>query len=119
IYLFSGAFGGACGLVAALAFGPLPCRVHVATGEHAHALGRLLLTFVVFWAYIAFAQYLLVWIADVPREVPWVQRRTSGAWGFAAAALATAHFALPFGALLSRRLKRRVVWIAALGAWLV
>jgi hypothetical protein len=119
IYLFAGGFGAASGLVALLVFGPFASRVVDATNDHAHALGRILLTFVIFWTYIAFSQYLLIWIADLPDEIPWVMVRTTGAWGAVAVTLAAVHFVLPFGALLSRALKRRPRWISILGAWLL
>jgi hypothetical protein len=119
IYLFSGGFGAACGLVSTLALGDLSSHVHATTPQHGHALGRLLLTFVIFWTYIAFAQFLLMWIADVPREVPWIARRTEGPWASFAIALTLTHFVLPFGALLSRDIKLRPRWVAGLGGWLV
>ncbi len=34
-----------------------------------YALGRLLLAFTIFWAYAAFFQLLLIWIANRPEEV--------------------------------------------------
>jgi hypothetical protein len=118
IYLFGGGFGGAVGLLCFVAFGPLPSRVEAATREHSHALGRILLTFVIFWAYIAFSQFLLVWIADLPNEVGWVKLRTTGSWGRVAALLGLVHFLLPFFLLLSRGLKRRPRALAWMGAWL-
>jgi hypothetical protein len=119
IYLFAGGFGAASGLLAVLAFGPVASRVRVATPEHAHALGRVLLTFVIFWAYIGFTQYMLVWLADLPDELPWVKLRTAGPWGTVALTLAVGHFVLPFGILLSRDLKRRPLVLSVIGAWLV
>jgi hypothetical protein len=118
IYLFGGGFGGAVGLLCFVAFGPLPSRVEAATREHSHALGRIMLTFVIFWAYIAFAQFLLVWIADLPNEVGWVKLRTTGSWGGVATLLAFVHFVLPFPILLSRGLRRRPRALAWMGAWL-
>ena len=118
IYLFGGGFGGAVGLLCFVAFGPLPSRVEAATREHSHALGRILLTFVIFWAYIAFSQFLLVWIADLPNEVGWVKLRTTGSWGRVAALLGLVHFLLPFFLLLSRGLKRWPRALAWMGAWL-
>jgi hypothetical protein len=119
IYLFGGGFGAAVGLLCFVAFGPLPSRVERATREHSHALGRILLTFVIFWAYIAFCQYLLVWIADLPGEVGWVKLRTTGSWGGLATALVALHFVLPFFLLLSRDLKRRPRVLAWMGIWLL
>ena len=41
------------------------------TVEHLHDLGKLLFGFVVFWTYIAFAQYFLIWCANFPEESRW------------------------------------------------
>ena len=90
-----------------------------ATAEHGHALGRILLTFVIFWAYIAFCQYLLIWIADIPREIQWVAVRTAEGWGAVAIALIVGHFALPFLALLPKETKRRAASLAAMGMWML
>jgi hypothetical protein len=119
VYLFGGGFGAAVGLLCFVSFGPLASRIPRATADQSHAMGRLLLTFVIFWAYIAFCQYLLVWIADLPDEVGWVKLRTTGSWGTLAVVLMGAHFVLPFFALLSREVKRRPGVVAWMGAWLV
>jgi hypothetical protein len=118
LYLFAGGFCGAVGLLCFIAFGPLPSRVEVATPEHSHALGRVLLTFVIFWTYIAFSHFLLVWIADLPNEVGWVKLRTTGSWGTIAVFIAAVHFVIPFFLLLSRGLKRRPRALAWMGLWL-
>jgi hypothetical protein len=119
VYVFAGGFGGAVGLLCFVAFGRLACRIEGATPEHSHALGRILLTFVIFWMYIAFAQFLLIWIADLPNEVGWIKVRTTGSWGAFAVVLASMHFVLPFFILLSRELKRRPHLLAWMGAWLL
>jgi hypothetical protein len=118
IYLFGGSFGAAVGLLCFVAFGPLASRIEAATAEHSHALGRILLTFVIFWTYIAFAQFFLVWIADLPDEVGWVKLRTTESWGSFAVLLVAIHFVIPFFVLLSRELKRRPRGLAWMGLWL-
>ncbi len=119
IYLFGGGFGAAVGLLCFVSFGLTGSRIREATADLSHAMGRLLLTFVIFWAYIAFSQYLLIWIADLPDEVGWVRLRTTGTWGELAVSIAAVHFFLPFFALLSRDVKRRPRVVAWMGAWLV
>jgi hypothetical protein len=121
VYVFAGAFAGAIGataFVAWLAFraGVLPSEVH---GDHFHALGRVLLVTVIFWAYIALCQFLLVWIADLGRESSFYADRGYGSWGWASAALFFLHFAVPFLLLLSRPLKRSPLSLAVVGGWLV
>ena len=40
------------------------------TIEHYHDFGKLLFAFIVFWAYIAFSQYMLIWYAQSSRKRP-------------------------------------------------
>src|SRR5262249_55361382 len=68
---------------------------------HYHSMGKLLLAFVCFWAYMAFSQYMLVWIANLPEELPWYLLRAKGPWQPVGAFLALGHFGLPFLVLLS------------------
>jgi hypothetical protein len=83
-----------------------------------HDLGNLLLTFVIFWAYIAFSQLLIVWSGNLSDENPWYLRRFAGGWQWWGVALVAAHFFIPFFLLLSRDIKSRSPWLAKV-AWLV
>ena len=40
----------------------------VLLGIYFHDLGKLLFAFTVFWAYIAFSQFMLIWYANIPEE---------------------------------------------------
>ena len=68
--------------------------------KHDHDLGKLMLAFVMFWAYVSFSQYLIIWAGNLPEEIPWYLRRLQGGWGWVGAALVLLHFALPFFMLL-------------------
>lgn len=74
--------------------------------SHFHDLGKLLLAFVMIWAYFSFSQFLLIWYANIPEETPWYLRRFQHGWQWVGLALVILHFALPFVLLLSRDLKR-------------
>ncbi len=87
--------------------------------EHFHALGKFLLAFTAFWAYIAFSQFLLIWIANLPEEVPWYILRIDGGWGPVGAFLAAFQFLVPFFLLLSRDLKRNPRALAWVAAWVL
>jgi hypothetical protein len=87
--------------------------------EHFHSLGKFLLAFTAFWAYIAFSQFLLIWIANVPEEVPWFILRIDGGWGVVGAILAAFQFLVPFFLLLSRDLKRSPRALAWVAAWVL
>ncbi len=69
-------------------------------------MAKLLLTFAMFWGYIAFSQYLIVWIADLPSEVSWYASRASGAWGWLAVVVGLAQLVIPFALLVSAKGKR-------------
>ena len=70
------------------------------TQRHYHDLGKLMLAFVMFWAYVSFSQYLIIWSGNLPEEIPWYLRRLQGGWGWVGAALVVLHFVLPFLLLL-------------------
>ena len=67
-----------------------------------HDLGNLLLAFVMLWAYMSFAQFLIIWVENLQHEIPWYLHRINGGWGVIAVALIVLQFALPFILLLSR-----------------
>ncbi len=84
--------------------------------EHFHSLGKFLLAFTAFWAYIAFSQFLLLWIANVPEEVPWLILRIDHGWLWVGVFLLVFQFLVPFFLLLSRavtRAPRTLAWVAA------
>jgi hypothetical protein len=70
-------------------------------------LGNLLLMLIVLRAYLAFSQFFIVWNGNLPGEIVWYVPRVRGGWGWLAIVLMIIQFALPFGALLSRVVKRR------------
>jgi hypothetical protein len=75
------------------------------TPEVRRDLGNLLLAFVMFWAYVGFSQYLLIWVGNLPEEIPWTLRRTRGGWQWIGILLVLFQFAIPFVLLLSRDVK--------------
>ena len=79
----------------------------VITPEHYQDLGKMLFGFgIVFWAYIAFSQYMLIWYGNVPEETTWFLARQVGGWRILSAALLLGHFVVPFLFLISRWTKR-------------
>jgi hypothetical protein len=75
--------------------------------RHFLDLGKLLLAFVMLWAYFSFSQFLIIWSGNLPEEIPFFLDRLRGGWQYLSAAILLGHFALPFTLLLSRDLKRR------------
>ncbi len=89
------------------------------SAEHFHSLGKFLLAFTAFWGYIAFSQFLLIWIANIPEEVPWYILRIDGGWRWVGGLLVVGQFLVPFFLLLSRDLKRRPGVLAWVAAWVL
>jgi len=87
------------------------------TVEHYHDFGKLLFGFVVFWAYIAFSQYMLIWYANVPEETEWFLKRQTGEWTTVSLILIFGHFVIPFLLLVSRKVKRRPLLLAITGGF--
>ncbi|HET7218914.1 MAG TPA: hypothetical protein VFJ02_12750 [Vicinamibacterales bacterium] len=86
---------------------------------HFHDLGKLLLAFTMLWAYLSFSQFLIIWAGNLPEEIPWYVRRTTGNWGYVAIALVLGHFALPFILLLSQDLKKRSRLLARVAMFII
>ncbi|WP_242395861.1 hypothetical protein [Anaeromyxobacter oryzisoli] len=109
VYWWAGSFMGAFAVTNVAAFAtrgdPSQFGAHMNL-DHFHALGKYLLAFVAFWAYIAFSQFMLIWIANVPEEVPWYILRINGGWLWVGVFLVLFHFLVPFFALLQRAVTR-------------
>jgi hypothetical protein len=74
--------------------------------EQFHDIAKLMLAFVMLFAYTSFSQWLIIWSGNLPEEISFYLARIHGGWGVVALAIILFHFALPFALLLSRSLKR-------------
>jgi hypothetical protein len=83
------------------------------TAEQFHDLGKLMLAFVMLYAYFAFSQFLIIWSGNLPEETPWYLARLKGGWQYLAVLVLFLQFVLPFVILLSRNLKRNARRLAA------
>lgn len=87
---------------------PRTSLAEITDRENFHHLGSLLLAFIMMWAYMAFAQLLIIWSGDLPHEIAWYLHRVAGGWRGVVIFLFAFHFFVPFFLLLSRRTKRSV-----------
>jgi hypothetical protein len=87
--------------------------------RHFHDFGKLMLTFVMVWAYFNFAQYLIIWSGNIPEETEWFVVRETGVWGWIGVILILLHFALPFLVLLKQDFKRKPARLASLAAFIL
>lgn len=76
------------------------------THEHQHDVVKYLKGFSIFWAYIAFSQFMLIWYANLPEETEYYIMRSQGGWMGISTALLIFRFIVPFLALLPRDAKR-------------
>lgn len=128
VYFFAGC------MRAMLAFTALLCIYLTSRGvlrgifHSAHLLnfGNLMLTFTIFWGYIAFSQYFLIWNANVPEETFWFNVRefnpSTGefnSWRWVGLALVFAHFLIPFLYLLQNPLKKRTGPMIFISVWIL
>jgi hypothetical protein len=102
-------------------------------GEHSafanetvtHDFGKLVFAFSIFWIYLSFAQYLVIWYADLPTETFFiVVRFWHWPWKFVAWLCPVLVWATPFFILMGARPKknpvilRTVALLGLVGVWL-
>ena len=86
---------------------------------HWHDFGKLLFAFSMVWTYLSFSQFIIIWSANLPEEIPWYMHRVSHGWEFVAVGLIVVHFIVPFVVLLSRRTKRNAAVLARMALWMI
>ena len=84
-----------------------------------HDLGNLLLMYVLTWAYLAFMQFLIVWVGNLPREIAWYVPRLQTGWVALGVILVVFHFFAPLAILLFRSAKRSAPLLGSLAAALL
>lgn len=92
---------------------------NIITKEHYHDIGKLIFSFNVFWAYIAFSQYMLIWYANIPEETLFYIDRINGSWFSVSLFLAFGHVVLPLFAFISRNAKRHLTINLLVSVWLL
>jgi hypothetical protein len=89
------------------------------TRKHMHDLGKLMLAFVMLWAYMSFSQLLIIWSGNLPEEIPWYTNRLNGSWINVGAFLLLFHFVIPFLILLSQAVKRNPKSMTAMAVFII
>jgi hypothetical protein len=87
--------------------------------RHLHDLGKLLLAFVMLWAYFDFSQLLIIWSGNQPEEISFYRTRLYGEWGVVAVLVLVFHFFVPFFLLLSQDVKRNAKVLPKIAMWLI
>lgn len=87
--------------------------------SHIHDMGALLFGFTVFYAYIAFSQFLLIYYANFPKEILWYYYRFEGSWIILAYLFLIGRFALPFVILLGKKAKSNHKILMGVSIWII
>lgn len=108
IYCFSGAIQSTMAVLAIIIvwMRNSPWISGYVTEEHQHDIGKFLKGFTIFWAYIAFSQFMLIWYANIPEETEFYIIRSLNGWMPVSFALLIFRFVVPFLTLLPRGSKR-------------
>lgn len=99
-------------------------KLEIVTKEHMHDLGKLMFAFSIFWTYLWFAQFMLIWYANIPEETTYFKIRMQGPYAFFFWATLILNFVIPILVLMSRPSKRNyftIVFMAMaiiFGHWL-
>ena len=75
-------------------------------------LGKIMMAFCIFWAYQFWAQYLVIWYANLPEETGWVFLRFETPWRPFAFAVFCLVFVIPFLGMLNKTSKTNPVWFS-------
>ncbi len=87
--------------------------------SHLHDLGKFMFAFSIFWTYVWFAQFMLIYYANLPEETIYYRERFSGYGGIYKAPFFInifLNFVFPFLVLMTRDAKRTYVFLK-LAAW--
>jgi hypothetical protein len=83
-------------------------------------MGSLMLAFTLFWSYTSFSQMMLIWIGNLPEEIPFFLKRSNNTgWWWVSAVLVVFHFGLPFILLLFRDIKMHPVRLRVMATYLL
>lgn len=121
VYTFAGLFQSGVALVAIVVI-VLRNRGYFGSAvgtEHIHDLGKFVFAFTVFYAYIAFSQFMLIWYANIAEETVWFAMRFTNGWGPFSLVLPFVKFILPFVILLPAAHKKNKNNILFYICWLI
>ena len=120
VYLFAGAAGSSMSLLV-LIVTALRSKGYLkpVTMEHYHIMGKFMLAFTIFWAYIGFSQYMLIWYANIPEETVYFRLRNVGWWHWLSLALVIGRFFLPFPILLMQFVKKNPKYLCMVAGWIL
>ena len=121
VYCFAGSFYAVLALITLITLylqskGKL---VGIVNDNHLHDLGKYMMAFTVFWAYIGFSQFMLIWYANLPEETGYFMARMHSTWFYVSCFLVFGKFFLVLFLLLPRDAKRRHGLLAGVAVFML
>lgn len=119
-YIFAGTAGSSMSLLVLVTTALRKAGyLKVVTLEHYHIMGKWMLAFSVFWAYIGFGQYMLYWYANIPEETEYFLVRNTESWWPLSMLLVIGRFFGPFAVLLLQGIKKRPNQLCVVAGWIL
>ncbi len=120
VYIFAGSAGASISLtVIVVTLLRSKGYLKPVTLEHYHVMGKYMLAFTIFWAYIGFSQYMLYWYANIPEETIYFRVRNTESWRILSTMLVVGRFFIPFPILLTQWVKKKPVYLCYVAAWIL
>src|SRR5437899_6472619 len=121
VYIFAGAAGSSMALLVLVitALRQAGYLKDVVTVEHYHIMGKWMLAFCIFWAYIGFGHFMLIWYAIITGKTQYFITRNTESWWALSMLLVIGRFFVPFAILLLRSVKTHPRQLCIVAAWLV
>jgi len=119
-YIFAGTAGSSMSLLVLVTTALRKAGyLKVVTMEHYHIMGKWMLAFSIFWAYIGFGQYMLYWYANIPEETQYFLVRNTESWWPLSMLLVIGRFFGPFTVLLLQGLKKHPNQLCIVAGWIL
>jgi hypothetical protein len=120
VYIFAGSAGSAMALLVLIVTALRKSgHLQLVNTEHYHIMGKFMLAFSIFWAYIGFSQYMLIWYANMPEETSYFVRRTTETWWYLSLFLVIGRFFMPFPFLLFQGTKKNPKYLCIVAGWIL
>lgn len=87
--------------------------------EHIHDIGKFIFAFSIFWAYLWFAQFMLIWYANIPEETIYFKPRLDGTYSGIFWFSFIINFVAPLLIFMTRRSKRNYATVTIMSLVLI
>ncbi len=93
--------------------------LELTNNEHLHDMGKYMFAFSIFWAYVWFAQYMLIWYGNIPEETIYFKHRVQGPYKGIFFLNLILNFVCPILILMKRSAKRNYALMTFMAVLLI